>query len=162
VPPPIIRELRDLCRQRVVLVRDRAAVSNRIRKVLEDANIKLDNVVADLLGVSGRRMLRAMIAGEVNPTKLADLAVRRLRSKIPELTLALNGNLTDHHRFLLYEQLENVEYLDRKIASFEAAIANKIQPFESVVQRWMTIPGVDRLAACSLVAEIGVDMNQFP
>jgi transposase len=162
VPPQPIRELRDLCRQRVVLVRDRAKVSNRIRKILEDANIKLDSVISDLLGVSGRRMLRAIITGEVDAATLANLALRKLRSKIPELTEALHGRVTDHHRFLLKEQLDYVEYLDGKIARFEAVIAAKAEPFQATVQRWSTIPGVDRMAACGLIAEIGVDMTQFP
>jgi transposase len=165
VPPLEIRELRDLCRQRVALVRDRAAVSNRIRKILEDANIKLDSVVADLLGVSGRCILRAMINGETDPAVLADLARRRLRSKIPELTLALQARLNTHHRFMLAAQLDYVEHLDSLIGRFESEIERHIRPFEafeSAVNRWMTIPGVDRLAACGLLAEIGIQMQQFP
>jgi transposase len=105
VPPAPIRELRDLTRQRTQLIQERTAAANRIQKVLEDANIKLAGVATDVLGVSGRDMLDALIAGETDPEKLADLARKRLRAKIPELRRALHGRVTDHHRFLLQMHL---------------------------------------------------------
>jgi transposase len=108
IPPPKIRDLRDLTRQRTQLIRDCATVANRIQKVLEDANIKLSSVASDVLGVSGRAMIRALIHGQDDPDRLAELAKRRLRGKIPELKLALYGRVTDHHRFLLRALLDQM------------------------------------------------------
>jgi transposase len=110
IPPPPIRELRDLTRQRTQMVRERAAVANRIQKILEDANIKLASVASDVLGVSGRAMIRAIIAGVEDSSRLADLAKRQLRGKIPQLKLALHGRITEHHRFLLGMLLEQIEF----------------------------------------------------
>jgi transposase len=162
IPPPPIRELRDLTRQRTELVRDRAAVANRIQKVLEDANIKLASVASDVLGVSGRAMLRALIAGQEDPAELADLAKRRLRGKIPELRLALHGRVTDHHRFLLRMLLEQVEFLEGRIARFDARIAQALAPLAETTQRLRGIPGVGQQAAEVIVAEVGADMTPFP
>src|SRR5438309_504579 len=120
IPPQPIRERRELTRQRTQLVGEKSAVANRIQKVLEDANIKLGSVASDVLGVSGRDMLEAIIAGETDPEKLADLARRRLRSKIPELQLALQGRVTDHHRFLLRLLVEHVGHLEGLIAQLGA------------------------------------------
>lgn len=162
VPPAPIRELRDLTRSRAVLTQERVRVSARIEKVLEDANIKLGAVVCDVLGVSSRAMLRAIIAGEQNAAELAQLARKRLRNKIPELEQALAGRVSEHHRFLLQELLEQVEFVEKKIARFEARIAERARPFEWAVTLWRTMPGVDRVTAWSLIAEVGVDMQQFP
>jgi transposase len=162
VPPQPIRALRELTRQRAQLIGEKSAVANRIQKVLEDANIKLGSVASDVLGVSGREMLQAIIAGEEDPEKLADLARRRLRAKIPELQLALRGRVTDHHRFLLRLLLEHVGHLEGLIAQLGARIEEVLAPFEEAVARLDTIPGVDQRAAEILVAEVGTDMGPFP
>jgi transposase len=162
VPPQPIRELRDLTRQRTQLLQERAAAANRIQKVLEDANIKLASVATDVLGVSGRDMLEALIAGETGPEKLADLARRRLRGKIPALRQALQGRVTDHHRFLLRTHLDHVTHLDGLIGRLGARIEGVMAPFAEAVERLQTIPGVSQGVAETAVAEIGTKMEQFP
>jgi transposase len=162
VPPAPIRELRDLTRQRVQLVQERAAVANRIQKVLEDANVKLASVASDVLGESGRAMLRALIGGEADPGRLADLARKRLREKIPELRRALHGRVTDHHRFLLRLHLDHLQYLEALIARLVERIGAALAPFADAARRLATIPGVSGRTAEVLVAEVGADMNQFP
>jgi transposase len=162
VPPPPIRELRDLTRQRTQLVREKAAAVNRIQKVLEGANIKLASVATDPMGVSGRAMLRAMIAGEEDPAALADRARGRLRGKLPELRAALRGAVTDHHRFLLRALLGQVEWLEDLIAQFADRIGVAMAPFAQAAARVRTIPGVGAAAAEVIVAEIGTDMSRFP
>ena len=129
VPPEPIRELRDLTRQRTQLIQERSAAANRIQKVLEDANVKLASVATDVLGASGRDMLEALIAGETNPAELADLARRRLREKIPQLQLALEGRVTDHHRFLLRMHLDHVAHLEELIGRLSTRIEEKMAPF---------------------------------
>jgi transposase len=163
VPERPVRELRDLTRQRVQLVRQKVQVANRIQKTLEDANIKLASVASDVLGASGRDMLRAIIGGEGDPVVLADLARQRLRAKIPQLQEALLGEVTDHHRFLLRMLLEQVEFLEGHIARLGARIAAVLPaPFAEAVARLETIPGIDRRAAQNIVAEIGADLKPFP
>jgi transposase len=162
IPEPPIRELRDLTRQRTELIRDRAAVANRIQKILEDANIKLGSVASDVLGVSGRAMIRAIIDGQDDPEKLADLAKRRLRGKIPELKLALHGRPTAHHRFLLRGLMDQVDFLEGLIARFDARIAEATAPFAEAAQRLRGIPGVGEQAAEVIVAELGPSMTPFP
>jgi len=162
IPPPEIREMRDLTRQRTQTVRDRAAVANRIQKVLEDANIKLASVASDVLGVSGRAMIRAIIAGQDDPEELAELAKRRLRVKIPELQQALHGRVTEHHRFLLRALLEQIEFLEGQIARFDARIGEAMAPFAEAAERLRGIPGVGEQAAEVIVAEVGPDMAPFP
>jgi transposase len=162
VPPPEIRQLRDLTRQRSQLVADRARVANRIQKVLEDANIKLASVATDVLGVSGRAMLAAMVGGESNPDVLADLAKRRLRAKLPQLQEALLGHVTDHHRFLLRTLLEQVDALERLIDSYSERIEQASAPFAPIRDRLQTIPGVDQRTAECMIAELGITMSQFP
>jgi transposase len=157
IPPPPVRELRELTRQRTQLVRDRAAVANRLQKVLEDANIKLASVASDVLGASGRAMLRAMIAGQDDPAQLAELAQRRLRPKIPALKQALHGRVTAHHRFVLGALLDQVESLEGFIARFDDQIGVALAPFLAAARRLRTIP-----AAEGIVAEIGPDMERFP
>jgi transposase len=161
VPPPSIRELRDLTRQRTQLVRHRATAINRIQKVLEDANIKLAGVATDVLGVSGRSMLEALIRQDDDPTRLAELARGRMRSKIPLLRRALQGHVTEHHRFQLRLLLDEVTALEGLIGRLNARIEALIIPFATAVDRLQTIPGVDRRAAEVIVAEIGTDMTQF-
>jgi transposase len=162
VPPPPIRELRDLTRQRTQLIRNRVTVANRVQKVLEDCNIKLASVASDVLGVSGRAMLRAMIAGEDDPATLAELARKRLRGKIPQLRLALQGRITEHHRFLLRQLLTQYEQLEGLIAAYDERIAVAMEPFAAEARRLETIPGISVQAAEIIIAEIGPDMNQFP
>jgi transposase len=162
VPPQPIRELRDLTRQRSQLVGERASVSNRIQKVLEDANIKLSSVASDVLGVSGRAMIAALIGGETEPDRLAELARRRLRGKIPQLRQALKGHVTEHHRFLLRTLMDHVRHLEERIGRLDRRIEEAMSPFAQAVDRLVTIPGVDRRAAEVIVAEIGTDMTKFP
>jgi transposase len=162
VPPQPIRELRDLTRQRSQLVSERASVSNRIQKVLEDANIKLACVAAEVLGVSGRALIAALIGGETEPDRLADLARRRLRVKIPQLKRALYGRVTEHHRFMLRTLMDHVHHLDELIDRLDHRIAAVMSPFDQAVERLVTIPGINRRAAEVIVAEIGVDMSRFP
>lgn len=162
VPPEPIRELRDLNRNRTILVQQRATVSNRIEKVLEDANIKLASVASHVLGQSGRTMLQAMVHGILDPDKLAEMAKAKLRNKIPELRLAFEGRFEERHRFQMQELLDQMHFLDDKVAEFAQQIEQRSQPWDEQIQRLMTIPGVDRITASSLLAEIGNDMDQFP
>jgi transposase len=162
VPPPPIRELRDLTRQRAQLTREKAAVANRVQKVLEDANIKLAAVASDVLGQSGRAMLRALVGGETDPEELADLARQRLRAKIPALRLALRGRVTEHHRFLLQVHLDHLEHLEGLIGRLGERIEGALAPFAGAVDLLTTIPGVRRRTAEVLIAETGADMSRFP
>jgi transposase len=162
VPPLEVRQLRDLCRARTTLVRECVQTGNRLRKVLEDANIKLSSVASNALGVSGRSMIQALINGVTDPVELASLARGRLKSKREPLTLALDGRLTPHHRFLLERLMKQLEFLEQEIDRFEAEIGNQIAPFEPQVELLMTVPGIDRTSACALVAELGAEMSPFP
>ncbi len=162
VPPTLVRDLRDLNRNRAILVQQRATVSNRIEKVLEDANIKLGVVASHVLGQSGRTMLHAMSTGEEDIDKLAEMAKAKLRKKIPELRVALFGKMRDHHRFLLRQWLSQLESVEKQIAEFDLEIDRRNEPFQQTVDRLITIPGVDRITASGLVAEIGTNMAQFP
>jgi len=162
VPPEPIRELRDLTRQRTQLISERSAAANRIQKVLEDANIKLASVATDVLGVSGRDMLQALIAGENDPAKLADLARKRLREKMPQLELALRGRVTEHHRFLLRLHLDHVTQLEELLDRLNVRIEEALAPFAEAATRLQTIPGVSQRVAETVLAEIGTNMDQFP
>jgi transposase len=162
VPPRPIQQLRDLTRSRTVLKQEQVRVANRIMKTLEDANVKLSSVMAEVMGVSGRNMLRAMIKGESDAIALAELARGRLRSKIPLLQQAANGNLSEHHRFLLKQWMGMWDELAARIAQFEERIEEQIRPFEPTVKRWSSLPGIDHLTAWTIVAEMGADMKQFP
>jgi len=163
VPETPQRELRELTRQRRQMVHSKASVANRIQKVLEDANIKLGSVATDVLGVSGRDMLRALIAGEDDPHKLAELARRKLRAKIPALRLALRGRVTAHHRFLLGLLLDELTHLEGLIERLTARITEVLpSPFAKAIELLVTIPGIEVRAAENIVAEIGVDMEVFP
>ena len=162
VPPEPIRDLRDLTRQRTQLIRDRAAVANRIQKVLEGANIKLASVASDVLGASGRAMIEALIRGQDDPSQLAELARRRLREKIPQLRLALHGRLRDHHRFLLRGLMDQLRWLEDQAARYAARIEAVMAPFARAAGRLMTIPGISTQAAQGIIAEIGADMARFP
>jgi transposase len=162
VPPLAIRELRDLTRTRTTLEDETTAVVNRIHKVLEDANIKLSTVASDIMGVSGRAMLRALIAGETDPHRLADLARRRLRLKHAALVEALRGRVTQHHRFVLGRLLTQVEFLENEIRHFDARIAELTRPFAPALTRLDAIPGINRRTAENVIAEVGTDMAPFP
>jgi transposase len=163
VPERAVRELRDLTRQRVQLVRQKVQVSNRIQKTLEDANIKLASVASDVLGKSGRAMIRAIVSGEGDPVVLADLARCRLREKIPQLQEALLGEATAHHRFLLGLLMDQVEFLEEQINRLGARIGQVLPaPFEEAIDRLVTIPGIERRAAENIVAELGADLSPFP
>jgi transposase len=162
VPPTPIRELRDLTRYRASLAQEINRIANRIQKVLEDANIKLASVATDTLGASGRAMLEAIIQGEQDSQHLAEMAHGKLRNKIPELQEALQGRVTAHHRFLLRELLDHFYFVESKMQRIEQEVAERLGPFQSEVARLCTIPGVDRVTAWGLLAEIGMSMKQFP
>lgn len=161
VPEPAQRELRDLCRHRSNFVRERATLSNRVQKVLEGANIKLGSVASDVLGVSGRAMLRALSQGESDPQTLAGLAVGQLRNKHDQLVLALEGRVLGSHRFILGQLLSQIESLDEVIARFNEEIDKHCSPFEEAVTRLDTIPGLARATAQTIVSEMGADMSRF-
>src|SRR5215211_7500830 len=162
VPPAAIRELRDLTRYRKRLIQPHTAECQRIHKTLEDASIRLGSVATDVLGVSGRAMLRALVAGERDPKILAELARGRLRSKLPELREALRGHFSAHHALLVRLALDHVEQLERSIAALDAEVDRVIAPFAQARDRLDTITGVGKRAAETIIAEIGVDMSVFP
>jgi len=162
IPPQSQRDLRDLTRYRTTLVRERARIVNRLQKVLEDANLKLAGVATDVMGVSGRAMLEALLAGQTDTGQLAELAKGRLRKKIPQLKQALTGRVREHHRFMLSEQLSHIDYLDEAIERLSVEIGERLHPFEPELQLLDTIPGINRQTAEELVAEIGLDMSRFP
>lgn len=159
VPPRATRDLRDLTRYRVKLTEERNRIHNRIHKVLEDACIKLDTVASDILGASGRSIIRAIIAGQEHPDWLADKAKGTLRGKRAELRLALRGRISDHHRLMLRELMEDLEFVERKIARIETAIAAQCDMAR--LERLATIPGIDLVTAFTLLAELGTDMGVF-
>ena len=162
VPPEPIRAMRDLTRTRHQLTRQITQNENRIAKVLEDANIKLATVVTDLLGVSSRRILAAMVAGETNPGRLAALADRRIKASPAELAAALTGRFTAHHAFLVGEHLGMIDHLAERIARFEKEMAALLAPFRRTVEHLRQIPGVKTVSAHAIIAEIGLDMSRFP
>lgn len=162
VPPLGQRELRELTRYRSTFVRERATLSNRVQKVLESANIKLGNVASNVLGVSGRAMLNALIEGQATPSQMAELAKGRLREKREELIQALEGRIKAHHRFVLAELLCQIDNLDEAIARFDKQVEEYCRPFEEAVNLLDTIPGVGRETAENIVSEIGTDMSRFP
>lgn len=163
VPAVPQRDVRELTRQRRQLIQAKAAVANRIQKVLEDANIKLGSVATDVLGVSGRAMLQAIIAGQEDPKVLAELARRKLRAKIPQLRQALHGRVTAHHRFLLKLLLDEVTQMEAWIGQVSARLVAVLpDPFVKAVALLATIPGIDERAAENILAETGVNMAQFP
>jgi len=158
------RELRDLTRQRAQLHAEHTRCANRIHKVLQDANIKLSSVATDILGKSGRDMLAALVAGRDDPEALAELARGKLRAKIPQLKRALKGHLLPHHQFMLEQLLEHLGHLEEQIACFSTRIEEALRPFvdETMFARLDAIPGVNRKTIENVIAEIGVDMEQFP
>lgn len=162
VPPAEIRELRDLTRYRKRLAQAHTAECQRVQKTLEDAGIKLDSVASDVLGVSGRAMLGALVAGERDPEVLAELARGVLRKKIPLLRQALYGRFSEHHGLLVRLAMDHLEHLEAMMSSLDAEIDRVIAPFAAARDHIDSITGVGRLAASCIVAEIGVDMTRFP
>jgi transposase len=163
VPDRQQRELRDLTRQQSKLVQQRNAVQNRIEKVLETANIKLGSVASDVLGASGRKMIEALLQGEQDVTVLAELAQRKLREKIPQLERALEGELTEHHRFLLCRLLDQYDFLEKEIAKVSDRLGAVAPPsFRAAVEQLDAIAGVGERGARALLAETGTDMSRFP
>lgn len=162
VPPQPIQEIRDLTRTRTQLVRERSQHVQRIQKVLEDANVKLSSVVTDILGVSGRAILAALIRGERDAKRLAALGHARLKSSKDELTRALEGHVRDHHRFLLRLHLSQIDALNHAIEQLERRVDELLVPFAEAVRRLKTIPGMGQVVVAVLIGEIGVDMSLFP
>jgi len=162
VPPPPIRELRDLTRYRVQQLQDRTQEVNRLCKVLEDAGVKLTSVVSDVMGVSGRAMIAALVEGTTDPVVLADLARGRLRKKLPELQRALQGRFRTHHAFLIQQIFAKIDFLDETLDRLAGEIDRRLLPFEPTIALLDTIPGVDRTGAMMLIAETGGDMRRFP
>jgi transposase len=162
VPPPPIRELRDLTRYRVDLIGSRTSEKQRVEQLLEDALIKVSVVVSDIFGVSGRAMLAALIAGERNPKVLAQLARGSMRAKTGRLEEAFTGRFREHHAFLLATMLGRVDAITADIAAVQARIDEQIAPFASAVTRLDEITGIGVTAAQTIIAEIGVDMTRFP
>lgn len=161
VPPAPIQALRDLTRTRKHLVRERGHHVRRVQKVLEDANLKLSSVVSDIVGKSGRAILDALIAGESDPERLLGLTSSRLKASDAELLDALQGLVTEHHRFLLRLHLTQIDTLDRSIEALEAHATKILAPFRRAFERLVTIPGVSETTAQVILAEIGADMSQF-
>lgn len=190
IPPKPQRDLRDLTRYRTKLVQERARVINRVQKLLENANIKLASVASNVLGVSGRLILNAIVEGQADPDAMADLAKGRLRNKMPALQRALTGIVDDHHRFLLSQQLAHIDFLDEQIEAIGHEIAQRIEALSQppsepddesgsalstepvakeppltwakAVELLDTVPGINQRTAEMMLAEIGIDMSQFP
>lgn len=183
VPPREIRELRDLTRTRATLTQDHSSICNRIQKVLEDGNIKLACVASDVFGASGRAMVNALMNGESDAQVLAELSKGRLRAKLTQLQRALDGRITGHHRFLLHRHWKELKLLEDQIREFDQEIARRmhhtkkevgplespgegtpmaLSPCDEAIDLWMELPGVGRTAASVMVAELGVNMEQFP
>jgi transposase len=162
IPPLPVGILRDLTRHRKTVVQARTQELNRLQKILETANIKLDLVVTDIVGVSSRRMISAMSAGVEDPGELADLAKGSLCRKRPQLRLALEGRVHEHHRFLLGLVLEHIAYLERLIHRVEVEIEAQVSQYEEAVQLLLTLPASGRTSAAMILGEIGTDMSRFP
>jgi transposase len=161
IPPPPLGALRDLTRTRVALIQTRAQAKNRVIKVLEDTNLKLTSVITDLFGKSGRRMLAALIAGERDPKTLAALALGVLRRKLPQLALALTGQFTAHHAWLIQGALDLIDLMDRQLGDLDQHIGELMTPLAPQIEPLTSIPGVETTAARAIVAEIGTAMHHF-
>ncbi len=162
VPPTPIQELRDLTRARKQLVQDRTRYIQRIQKVLEDANVKLDSFITDLLGKSGRAVLDAIVEGHTDPELLVSRTTGRLKASRQELLEALRGRVTSHHRFMIKLQLRQIDQIDQSIEELEAQAREAVAPFRHRVEQLTAIPGISETAATVLLAEIGTDMSVFP
>lgn len=162
VPPAAIRDLRDLTRYRKRQIEDRAQEVNRLHRLLEDAGLKLASVMTDVMGVSGRAMVEALLRGQSDPVALAELARGRLRRKLPALREALHGRFRPHHAFLVTQILAKVDFLEETIERLTVEIDEHLRPFEADLARLMTIPGVARRNATTLLVETGAEMERFP
>lgn len=162
VPPPAIRDLRDLTRYRKSLIQDRTRAANRLHKVLEDAGLKLAAVATDILGASGRAMLHALVTGTTDAALLADLARGTLRKKLPQLRQALQGRFRPHHAYLVSRLLADLDHFDEAIAELTTRVDEAIAPFASERTRLDAIPGIGLRTAEVVLAELGVDMRHFP
>lgn len=161
VPPRPIRDLRELTRYRRKLVQAQAAERNRLIKLLESASIKLAGVIADIFGVSGRDMVRALIEGDQSPAEMAQLARRRMKRKQPDIARALDGHIDEHHRFILRLQLQRITAAEADLEQLDQRLSEKLAPYDMEVRLLMQIPGVDWITAGEIIAEIGVDMSVF-
>jgi len=161
VPPAEVQELRDLTRTRKQLVRELARHTQRIQKTLEDANIKIVGVISDILGTSGRAFLEAIIAGQDDPQRLADLARGRLKADREKIVEALRGRVQAHHRFMLKLHLEQIHCLEKAIAEIEGRLGERLEPFRQEVKLLLTIPGISQTAAHVIASEMGLDMTRF-
>jgi transposase len=161
VPDEPTQQMRDLLRTRKQLVRERSSHTQRLQKTLEDANIKLDCVVTDILGLSGRRIIEALIAGQTLPRALATLAHRRIHASAEELEAALRGRVTQHHRFLLKLHLDQIDAIDAAIQSIDKEVDGNVEPFRAATELLTEIPGIGPLAARVVLSEIGLDMSRF-
>lgn len=162
VPDGDTQVMRSLLRTRKQLVREKTSHVQRIQKTLEEANIKLDSVISDIIGVSGRAILRALIAGETDPAKLASLASSRIKATREELREALRGRVLPHHRFLLQLHLQHIDQIDSFTAQIDQQVEDRIEPFRTVVEQIASVPGIGELSARAIAAEIGRDMSRFP
>ena len=162
MPDTQTQEMRNLLRTRKQLVREQSSHVLRVQKTLEDANIKLDSVLSDLMGKSGRAMIEALIAGETNPVKLAGLADRRVKASPEELREALRGRVTKHHRFLLRLHLNQIDALGAAMATLDVQVETNLEPFRTAVDLIKSVPGLDNLSAHVVASEIGIDMSRFP
>ena len=162
VPPQPIQELRDLTRTRKQLTRETVQHTQRIQAVLEEANVKLSSVITDILGLSGRRILKAIVAGETDPAKLSALGSSRLSASKGELLDALHGRAREHHRFLIDQHLKTIEQLEATIAAFDGRIEAALAPFRDATERLKDVPGLSETSIPVLLAEVGADMSQFP
>src|ERR1700687_5664870 len=162
VPDTQTQEMRGLLRTRKQLVRERTSHVQRLEKPLEDANIRLDSVIADIIGLPGRSMIEALIGGETDPDRLAALAHRRIKAPAEVLREALRGRVTRHHRFLLRLHLQQIDALDAAIAGIDQEVDDTVDPFPSAIRLLTTIPGISDLSASIIIAEIGTDMSRFP
>jgi transposase len=161
VPDEPTQQMRDLLRTRKQFVRERSTHTQRIQKTLEDANIKLDSVITDIVGLSGRRMIEALIAGQTDPQDLAALAHGRIHATKEELEAALRGRVRGHHRFMLRLHLNHLQAVEEAIASIDQEVSAQLEPFRLAVEMLTTIPGISSLAAEVMVSEIGIDMSRF-
>jgi transposase len=161
IPSAQLRELRDLTRYRTKLGDERKSEVNRLQKVLEDANIKLASVASDVMGASGRAILNELVQGNTDPALLAELAKGRLREKQDLLEKALRGTLKSHHRFMLAQHLSHIDFLDEAIERLDAQIGEQMRPFEATIQRWDSLPGINRRIAEIVIAEVGADLQPF-
>ena len=162
VPDGPTQEMRTFLRTRKQFVHEKGSHILRIQKTLEDANIKLDSVITDIIGVSGRKMIEALIAGERDPAKLASFADRRLKASQQTLRQVLRGRVTAQHRFLLRLHLDQIDALDAAIARIDREVEASIAPFRTAVEQVRTVPGIKSLAAQTILSEIGIDMSRFP